>query len=119
MVKRTVLLWLWAMYVFGQGSGMQTSQDLESECLQCHKTEQIPDSLIYRRYLMQYSTPERISEAMLKYLKTPKKTDSIMPLQFFLKFPMKKKMEMDERELNVYIRRYIETFDIKRRLVLP
>jgi len=119
MVKKTILLWLWAVHVFGQGNGMQISQDLETACLQCHKAEQIPDSLIYRRYLMRYSTSERISEAMLKYLEVPKKTDSIMPSQFFLKFSMKEKMEMSEVELKKYIQCYIEAFDIKKKLVLP
>ncbi len=108
-----------AVYVFGQESGVGVSQSIETVCLQCHKTEQIPDSLVYRRYLMRYSTPERISEAMLKYLKAPKKTDSIMPLQFFLKFPMKKGMKMDTEDLRRYIYRYIEEFDVKKRLVLP
>jgi hypothetical protein len=56
---------------------------------------------------------------MFKYLKAPKRENSIMPPQFFLKFPMKKKMEMDDADLKAYIRRYIEAFDVKKKLVLP
>jgi hypothetical protein len=42
-----------------------------------------------------------------------------MPPQFFLKFPMKRKIGMDDAELKVYIHRYIEAFDVKKKLVLP
>jgi len=39
--------------------------------------------------------------------------------KFFLKFPMKKGMKMDTEDLRRYIYRYIEEFDVKKRLVLP
>ena len=42
-----------------------------------------------------------------------------MPPQFFLKFPMKRKIERNDAELKAYIHRYIEAFDVKKKLVLP
>ena len=119
MGKIIFLLSLSIVYSFAQNEIQEASMDLQSACLQCHQEEQIPSSLVYRRYLMRYSTPERISEAMFRYLKNPSKTASIMPSQFFLKFPMKKKTKMDDMELRQYIHRYIEKFDVKKKLVLP
>jgi hypothetical protein len=91
---------------------------LESTCLSCHKEQQIPSDLIYRRYLMKYSTPDRIEKAMFAYLKEPLQSRSIMPPQFFLKFPMKPPLDLDDETLLKEIRAYIRKFDIKKRLIL-
>lgn len=114
-----ILLWLSAMCIAAQGNEYVEPKNLYTACLKCHQSEQVPSSLVYRRYLMRYSTPERIKKAMFFYLKAPEKADSIMPTQFFLKFPMKKKMQMNDMLLKKYVREYIEQFDVKKRLVLP
>ncbi len=93
-------------------------QKLEENCLSCHKQQQIPSSLIYKRYLMKYSVKERIEDAMFFYLKDPKKSISIMPTQFFLKFPMKEKMTLDDIKLKKAIQAYLEKYDIRKKLVL-
>lgn len=95
------------------------NQDLQDKCLHCHIQQQIPDELIYRRYLMTYSTTERITKAMMKYLKNPKKEDSIMPPQFFLKFPMKEVDSLNNESLERDIRVFLDMFDVKKKLVLP
>ncbi len=94
------------------------SASLQQKCLDCHKTQQIPDNLISKRYLMQYSTKVRIEEAVFRYLNNPKKGHSIMPAPFFLKFPMKEKTDLDEVTLKKVIRAYVEKFDMKKRLIL-
>ena len=91
---------------------------LDEQCLKCHQLQQIPNRLIYRRYLKQYSTDERMALAMIKYLKNPQKIHSIMPPQFFLKFPMKEDSVMDDEILQIHIKAYLEKFDIKKQLVL-
>jgi len=91
---------------------------LEKKCLACHKTQQIPNMLINRRYLMKYSTKIRIEKAMLAYLRNPKKATSIMPPQFFLKFPMKEALKIDEQTLRKNIQAYIDLYDVKKVLVL-
>jgi hypothetical protein len=68
---------------------------------------------------MQYSSREVIEKRIYKYLKEPKQENSIMPNQFFLKFPMKKMVNLDDFTLRSGIRDYIEFFDIKKRLILP
>ena len=91
---------------------------LEVNCLNCHRQQQIPSNLIYKRYLMKYSTEKRMENAMFTYLKNPSKIFSIMPAPFFLKFPMKAKSELDERTLRSSIQAYLKKYDIKKRLVL-
>jgi hypothetical protein len=95
-----------------------SEQSFTNSCISCHQQQQIPSSLIYKRYLMKYSTDVRMEEAMFKYLKDPKKESSIMPVPFFLKFPMKDKVEMDDLNLHKNIRVYLDTFDIKKKLIL-
>lgn len=108
------IVWAWALVlgvcVWGDG--------LESQCLACHKEQQIPNHLIYGRYLEQYSAEKNIENAIYRYLINPQKEHSIMPPQFFLKFPMKEKRSMDETTLRQSIKQFIQKFDIKKKLVL-
>ncbi|SFV70460.1 hypothetical protein MNB_SV-3-359 [hydrothermal vent metagenome] len=91
---------------------------LEQDCLSCHKAQQIPSNLIYRRYLLKYSTSARMQEAMFGYLKDPNKKSSIMPPQFFLKFPMKESLSLEDKRLRQDIKRYLEQFDVRKKLRL-
>ena len=93
-------------------------QSVEQNCLNCHQQQQIPSSLIHRRYLMKYSTAKRMEKAIFAYLKHPDKARSIMPSAFFSKFPMKEATTVDDSTLRKYIQNYLETFDIKKKLVL-
>ncbi len=92
--------------------------DIDEKCLYCHEKQQIPSELIYKRYLMTYSGMKYIKEAMFAYLKNPSKKASIMPKQFFLKFPMKKASKLSDEELRESIEKYIEKFDIRKKLIL-
>jgi len=109
---KLILVWslLFNMFLWGD--------NLKNACLSCHISQQIPNHLVYRRYLLQYSTAKNMEEAMLMYLKNPKKEKSIMPPQFFLKFPMKTKLPMDENTLRQNIQQFIQKFDVKKKLIL-
>ena len=96
----------------------QEEDTLEKVCLACHQQQQIPDMLIYKRYLMQYSTDEKMSAVMMMYLKDPKKEHSIMPAPFFLKFPMKEKLALDDETLKKSISAYLQQFSMKKKLIL-
>jgi hypothetical protein len=95
-----------------------SSDALENNCLNCHRAQQIPDSLIYRRYLLKYSTDDRIQKVLFAYLKDPKKINSIMPAPFFLKFPMKEKMTLEDEILQKNIVNYVQKYNIKNKLIL-
>jgi hypothetical protein len=92
---------------------------LEKSCLSCHIEQKIPSELIYRRYLLTYSTNRKIKEVLFSYLKNPKKEQSIMPKQFFLKFPEKKALDLNDTLLKETIDAYLNYFDVKEKLVLP
>jgi hypothetical protein len=68
---------------------------------------------------MQYSTHENIKDKLMSYLKNPKKETSIMPKQFFLKFPMKEALDLNETVLEESVEAYLDYFDIRKRLQLP
>ncbi|TET88058.1 MAG: hypothetical protein E3J96_04070 [Sulfurovum sp.] len=105
--------------VNAQDVSVEDKQQLQKECLQCHVEQQIPSALIYRRYLMKYSTFERMQEAIFSYIKNPDQKHSIMPPQFFLKFPMKEALMLDDDKLQKMIESYLNTFDVKKKLMLP
>ena len=92
---------------------------LKENCLNCHQEQKIPSELIYRRYLLKYSTHTAIQQTLFEYLKNPTKETSIMPKQFFLKFPEKKALDLNETALQESIEEYLDYFDVGEKLVLP
>ncbi len=50
-----------------------------ARCAVCHTKSGPPLSLIYRRYLMLYSSKERIRKRMIDFLRAPSKAKSAMP----------------------------------------
>jgi hypothetical protein len=102
-----------------QDLSVEENQQLQKECLQCHAEQQIPSDLVYRRYLMKYSTSERMEKEIFAYIKNPDQKHSIMPPQFFLKFPMKEASILNDDKLRKMIESYLNTFDVKKKFVLP
>ena len=117
MGKIVVILGFLSRLLYAEES---TTQDysFKNTCISCHQQQQIPSALIYKRYLMKYSTDRGMEEAMFIYMKDPKKENSIMPAPFFLKFPMKEKISLDDSSLRKHIQAYLEEFDIKKKLML-
>lgn len=115
------IIFLCIIFYVGVYAGDTFSQheQLQSKCLGCHIQEQIPSELIYRRYLMTYSTQEEMQNAIFNYLKDPKKENSIMPPPFFFKFPMKEALKLDDETLEKNIDAFLDTFDVKKKLILP
>jgi cytochrome c551/c552 len=91
---------------------------LQKNCLSCHQKQQIPTHLIYKRYLLKYSTDERMKKAIYEYLKNPDKEHSIMPSAFFLKFPMKQSLHLSDFELEQSIEAFLRKYNVKKKLVL-
>ena len=114
MVKKTLILLLLSTL----SQSKEPSPLLQQNCLKCHTGQKIPSELVYRRYLMKFSTKERIKESLLSYLKNPKKENSIMPQQFFLKFPQKEALDLNDTVLEESVRAYLDFFDIKYKIKL-
>ncbi len=113
MVKKIFILIIVSLFA------KTSSLELENNCLSCHKKQKIPSELVYRRYLMHYSSRKLIENNIFTYLKNPMQKSSIMPNQFFLKFPMKRKSDFNNTTLKKYIKEYIDLFDIRKKLILP
>ena len=95
------------------------NKELKKNCINCHVKQKIPSELVYRRYLRKYSTHTAIRKILFLYLQNPNRKESIMPKQFFLKFPEKKALDLNETTLKESIDAYLNYFDVKRKLVLP
>jgi len=115
MVKYILFILITATSLFAQDS----SVSLQRDCLACHQLHSIPSQMIYRRYLMKYSSKKIIKEKILDYLKNPFQENSIMPAQFFLKFKMKESSPLSSKEMNMLIDAYIEYYDVSKKLFTP
>ena len=96
-----------------------TDTALQKNCINCHVEQKIPSELIYRRYLRKYSTHRAIKQTLFAYLQNPNRKNSIMPKQFFLKFPEKEVLDLNETTLTESIDAYLDYFNVQRQLVLP
>ncbi len=112
MVNRFLILILLATLAHAH----EATALLEQNCLKCHKRQKIPSELIYRRYLLKFSTKERIKKYLMTYLKDPQIENSIMPKQFFLKFPKKEALNLNDTLLEKSIEAYLNYFDLQKRL---
>lgn len=112
MVKTIILL-----VIFFTASN--SSQSFEEACIKCHIEGNIPNEVIYKRYLSKYSSHKKMSEAMVDYLKNPTKQKTIMPPRFIDIFGLKEAMTLSDDELNKHVNELIKTYDIKKRLTLP
>lgn len=117
MVK-IIILFLMTLFSLC-GSEKAASPELERECFQCHKEQKIPSEATYRRYLLKYSSKETIREMMLAYLKAPTVERSIMPPQFFSKYPIKEVSLLKEEALRKRIDEYTDYFNISKKLFIP
>ncbi len=99
-------------------SAQKAEHSLERNCLACHEAQQIPSEMIYRRYLMRYSSKKTIKEKMFAYLKHPSVEASIMPAPFFRKFPLKEASQLKKKELEALIEDYINHYDVDNRIVI-
>ncbi len=98
---------------------MPASQSFESACVQCHQDQEIPNEVIYKRYLLKYSSDIKIREAMVNYLKNPMVERTIMPPQFINIFGLKDACKLPDTELNEHVDAFIKKYDIKKKLTLP
>jgi len=116
---KIILIFLTVLISLSAGE-KTTDEALQKECLQCHTEQQIPSGMIYRRYLMKYSSKTLIKEKIFAYLKAPSTETSIMPAPFFKKFPLKEASKLDDKTLHQMIDSYIKHFDVDQKIyVVP
>ncbi|AKF25046.1 hypothetical protein YH65_06300 [Sulfurovum lithotrophicum] len=114
---KIVLIFLTVLISLGAGENT-TDKALQKECLHCHTEQQIPSGIIYRRYLLKYSSKTLIREKIFAYLKVPSPKTSIMPAPFFNKFLIKEVSKLDDETLHRMIDSYIKHFDIDQKIYI-
>jgi hypothetical protein len=108
---------LWLSTLLGEKA---VQHSFKNTCLSCHQIQNIPSEMIYRRYLLKYSSRQAIRKQMFNYLKHPSVNRAIMPPQFFKKFPLKEATTLNDTELLKMIDLYISHYDIRPRLqIIP
>jgi len=113
-----IVLLLIMLGQFIQGNDQVNASVLQNNCFNCHQQYKIPNKLIYQRYLAKYSTEDRMKNAIYYYLKNPKIKNTIMPPEFFSKFPLKKPLILDGEMLRKSIDAYLTFFNVKKKLTL-
>ena len=97
---------------------MSASQSFEETCIKCHQAKEIPNEVIYKRYLLKYSSKIKIREAIVSYLKNPMTQKSIMPPQFIKIFGLKEALKLSDAELNRHVDELINRYSIKKKLYI-
>ncbi|BAF72344.1 hypothetical protein [Sulfurovum sp. NBC37-1] len=115
------IVWIFLAVFVALGAGENiTDKALHEACLQCHSKQKIPSEMIYRRYLLTYSSKTLIREKIFAFLKAPSTETSIMPAPFFNKFSLKKASKLDDERLHRMIDDYIKHFDVDQKIyVVP
>lgn len=106
MVKKILLIAI----ILGS---VNASESFEDACIKCHKAKDIPNEILYKRYLLKYSSKENIKSAMTKYLKNPSLKETIMPQRYISKFGLKKASKLSDEELSKHIDTFMRKYKIK------
>ena len=92
---------------------------LPARCTACHTKNAPPLSLIYRRYLMLYSSKERIQKRMIDFLRAPSKAKSAMPEGMKNRFNPQKHPAFSPQIAKKTVDTLIEKEDLIPRIVVP
>jgi len=90
------------------------ASNFTDKCLKCHEQQNIPFEMIYKRYLIKYSSNIAIKEAMIKMCQNPSIENSELPRGFLRRFGVKDVCSLEEKELYKAIDELIEYYDIKK-----
>ena len=90
-----------------------------ASCTVCHEKSAPPLSRIYRRYLMLYSSKERIQKRMIDFLHAPSKAKSAMPEGMKNRFNPQKHPAFSPQIAKKAVDTLIEKEDLIPRIVVP
>ena len=84
----------------------------ENNCIKCHRKLPVSIDKYFYRYLLKYSSEDRVKESMFRYLKKPSKDMTIMPEAFIKRFGIKKKTKLSDKNLYKALDIYWEKYKI-------
>ncbi len=111
--KSVLLLCLTLLVAFGR------EEAPDRRCLTCHDVSAPPLSLLYRRYLMLYSSKDRIEERMVSFLTAPSKEKSSMPEGMKNRFNPQNHPIFEKEEARRAVKRVIEKEDLIKKIIEP
>jgi hypothetical protein len=97
----------------------KTDGDIYARCTACHSMQAPPLSLVYRRYLMLYSSKGRVAERMVAFLTHPTKKGSSMPEGMKSRFNPQNHPPFPLEEAKEAVGELIEREDLLKRIVIP
>ncbi len=89
-----------------------------TRCMQCHATSAPPFPMIYRRYLMLYSSKSRIAAHMEAFLRKPSAKGSAMPEGMKSRFHPQNHPAFDAKSIHEAVSELIRTEDVVPRLIV-
>lgn len=93
-------------------SGIMAQDAFERNCVPCHK--KLPTSLqgMFKHYLLVYSGEETVKAALKHYMRYPSKDISVMSDLFIHTYGIKRKLKIDDKELEQAIDIYWEKYKV-------
>jgi hypothetical protein len=89
------------------------------KCLVCHENSAPPLAMVYRRYLMLYSSKSIIKERMIEFLTAPSKKKSSMPEGMKRRFYPENHPKYSLDEIKKSVNELIKREDIIPKIALP
>ncbi len=84
----------------------------ERDCVSCHEGMTITLDKFFFRYLLKYSSQERVKNAMVRYLQEPSAENSILEPWLIKRIGVKKRSTLDEVHLREAVDEYWETYTV-------
>jgi len=84
----------------------------EKNCLSCHSKMPVKIDKFFYRYLLKYSSEMRVKEALVDYLKNPKKEKSVLQEELLARFGVKKPTTLNDKELKEAVDEYWEIYKV-------
>lgn len=91
-------------------------QTFQNSCVACHETINLSLEKLYFRYVVRYSSANRIEEAMTNYLLDPKANLSVLTPNALTRWGVKKAYEGNQESLRALLKVYIAQYEVKGRL---
>lgn len=88
----------------------------EQNCVTCHEKEEISLAMVYKKYLMTFSSKQAFKSNLKSYLMNPTPQKSVMPFGFSERFGTKAKSTLTPKQLDLAIESYYEKYAPKNRL---
>ncbi len=87
----------------------------EQNCQECHIAKKQME-MFMSRYVLKYSSQNKVKKAIFHYLKNPKEENSVMPMGFLNRFGVKEKSTLSDKELQeaieIYYKNYAPKFQL-------